>query len=301
MVTPVVISGNGFGAPVTQADNGSPVSIAGNGFGTPIVEASSGSPVTVVYDETAISALFARMTAQPTIARKVLISDLITALIDAGIWAKLDAFYVMAAHDAQAAQLNWIEDQFNLTPVLSPTFTADQGYAGNDSTSYLNTGFNPVAAGGLYQLNSAHLSIWSRTNIADISGVSIGARVSASASQALILLRNTSDLGGSRLNQDAVPVNAAVTDSRGFFVGSRLSSANQQFYRNGSQLASFANVSTAMPNFQMYICGANTNGTFGTASGRQYSVASIGSGLNSTEVAAFNIAVTSYMQAIGAA
>lgn len=47
MGTPVVISENGFGTPVTESTSGTPVTVAENGFGTPvIVVESGGTPVT---------------------------------------------------------------------------------------------------------------------------------------------------------------------------------------------------------------------------------------------------------------
>lgn len=54
------------------------------------------------------SALLARMSVQPTTARASAINRLYVDLSLAGVLAKLDLFYVMAAHDAQAARLNWV-------------------------------------------------------------------------------------------------------------------------------------------------------------------------------------------------
>lgn len=101
-------------------------------------------------------ALFARMTTPPTRARMNLINQMIGALLDAGVWQKLDALYVMAAADSQAARLNWIADQYNLTAVNSPTFTVDSGYTGNGTSSYLSTGMvaSTLNASGKMKQNS---------------------------------------------------------------------------------------------------------------------------------------------------
>jgi hypothetical protein len=64
------------------------------------------------------TALIARMTIAPNARRKRAIDTLIGALKTAGVWTKLDTFYVMAAHDAASARLNWISTSFNLTAVL---------------------------------------------------------------------------------------------------------------------------------------------------------------------------------------
>ena len=50
-------------------------------------------------------AYFAAMTVQPSAARKGLLRDLIAGLKADGAWAKLRGFWLLAAHDAQAARL----------------------------------------------------------------------------------------------------------------------------------------------------------------------------------------------------
>ncbi|WP_336802535.1 hypothetical protein, partial [Kaistia sp. MMO-174] len=73
---------------------------------------------------------FARLTNQPTTARKKLYNDLIVSLKTAGVWAKLDALYVLAAADAQAARQNLVANAYNISASGSPVFTADRGYTG---------------------------------------------------------------------------------------------------------------------------------------------------------------------------
>lgn len=255
---------------------------------------------TVHVFDTDAEALFARFTVQPTQARKLLIDDLIIDLKAAGIWTKLEAFYVMAAHDSQAAQRNWKADANNLTLVASPTFTADQGYTGNGTTSHLSTGL-VLSTASLYLLNDAHLAVWSRTNSQEGASLSIGARTASTSNQATMLLRNASDLGHSRMNQNVNPTGGAVADSRGFFIGSRQASNSNIFYRNGVQVNATADVSTGKPALAAYIGAVNTGGTASAFSARQHSVASIGAGLSAAETLAFYNAVNTYMTAIGAA
>lgn len=83
-------------------------------------------PGGVVYSPEAL-ALSARFTTPPDTARKTLINNLIVALKAAGVWAKLGAPYLRAAADSQAARQNWLANQFNSTPVASPTFASDRG------------------------------------------------------------------------------------------------------------------------------------------------------------------------------
>ncbi|WP_337187017.1 hypothetical protein [Phenylobacterium sp.] len=98
------------------------------------------------------AALFARFETDPGPERRALIDACIGALKAAGVWAKLDAFYMLAAHDAQAARLNWIQDAFNLQPggAGTLTFTADLGCENGGTAAYLDTGFNDLTGSALW-------------------------------------------------------------------------------------------------------------------------------------------------------
>ncbi|MFG1397189.1 hypothetical protein [Roseixanthobacter pseudopolyaromaticivorans] len=54
------------------------------------------------------TSLLARMSVQPAAGRRTQIDTLVKSLLAAGIWTKLDALYLLAAHDAQAARLNLV-------------------------------------------------------------------------------------------------------------------------------------------------------------------------------------------------
>jgi hypothetical protein len=245
--------------------------------------------------------LFARFTTAPTGARKTLINNLIRSLKQAGIWSKLDAFYVMAAADAQAAQRNWIADAYNLTPTNSPTFTADQGYQGNGTSSYLATGFTPSSAPSpkLVQ-NSASLGVWSRTNIAQDS-TDIGAKGSGTQ-DCTILIRTA---GGLFLNRVDVSAgngnNPANGSSLGLFVGVRSDATTLSNYANGSLLTSGTVASNVVATLAFNIGARNDNGTFGSYSTKQYASAFYGAALTAADVAALNTALNTYLTAVGAA
>ena len=108
---------------------------------------------------------FSPFTTPPDPTRKALINTLVKSLKAAGVWTKLDALYLFAAADAQAARRNWIQDLYNATAVSSPTFAADRGYTGDGAAAYLDTGFNPsTASSPKLTQNSAHASAWDRTS-----------------------------------------------------------------------------------------------------------------------------------------
>lgn len=259
----------------------------GLGLGLPQVAVRRGG-----FDPDA-AALWARRSTPPTVARMAIDDTLVKALKAAGVWPKLDVLYVLAAADSQAARLNWKSSSFTATPVNSPTFTADRGYQGDGVSSYLDSGFNPTTAGGLFSQDSGHISIWSRsseqTTVAD-----------AGNSNSLINARESTDQTPLRINAAATirtPL-ASVTDGKGHFVASRTSSSSSRAYRNGSPLtAEQASVSSSVDSNSIRFCGRSATVQYST---RQLALGSIGAGLSAADVAAMFTAVQAYMQAAGA-
>jgi hypothetical protein len=112
--------------------------------------------------------------------------DAIADCIDAGLWDAWDIFYLFANYNAALAHINWkVPGRFTLTKVETPTFTQYQGYKGNGSNQYFNTGFafelhaQPEDEEAQYAQNSAHIFTWhpvSDTTTADdyVFGVSGG-------------------------------------------------------------------------------------------------------------------------------
>ena len=72
-----------------------------------------------------------------------------------GAWDKLDTF-VMFANDGGSdfALIDW-KRLTTYTAVNSPTFTANVGFQGNGTSSYIDTNFNPAISGVNYTLNDA--------------------------------------------------------------------------------------------------------------------------------------------------
>lgn len=113
--------------------------------------------------DVATAALLARMDVQPDAARTALISNLITTIESAGILSRLDFLYILAAHDEQAARLNWVSPLHDATIVGAPVFTQDESYQNVSTTGYLNTGFVPATHGVNFTRDDAHFSVWSLT------------------------------------------------------------------------------------------------------------------------------------------
>jgi hypothetical protein len=248
------------------------------------------------------SAFVARMTTTPDDTRKGAIDALFTA-IKAGansgtnLLTKLDALWLLAAADSQAASLNLISTSFTLTEVNSPSFTADRGYTGNGTSSYLDTAFNPATASSPhYTQTAAHFGYWSRTSAQSSAKGDMGISTSTCANA-----RTTSDTAQWALNR-AINYSVANSDGSGHMVYSRGEpTAGSIFgYRNGSNLGSGGlAASTTLPNNNFAI-GAQSAVSPTVFSTRQFAAAHIGDALTDNEVLDLYNALAAYMTAVGA-
>lgn len=235
-------------------------------------------------------AVFDRFTSQPDSTRKGHIDMLCRALVSAGVWPKLDALYLMAAHDSQAARQNWIADLFNLTAVSSPTFTTDRGYTGDGSAATLNTAFNPVTAAGKFAQNSAHMGVIERTNVLTLTAA-------VGNNGAVIVPRSNTDTLTHRINAASSGQAAGITDSRGHSVSSRTASNLTTPYKNAAALTTSAEVSVALASENIHFLSRAGTSLFRNS---QVSAGHLGQGLTGAEVTALYNALNIYMTAIGA-
>jgi hypothetical protein len=255
--------------------------------------AASGDGFTTYTSEA--QTLFTAMTSAPDAPRKGHTNALIKGLKTDGIWSLLDILYVTAAHDAQAAGLNWkTPASFSLIAVNSPTFTADRGYAGNGTTARLRTQFTPSTNGVNVTQDSGSLWLWVRSNA---QGAHEAGNTGASPFM-LLNPRDATDVTRFSVNDGAASFTGGThTDSAKFWGASRAASGTKKLWRNGVQFGSDVSVtSTGLSSIEQWICGANAT-NFGT---RQISAAAWGSALTGLESALYNRLLT-YMQAVGAA
>lgn len=237
------------------------------------------------------SALFARFTTPPTAARKTQINAAIVALKNAGIWPLLDALYLTAAADSQAATCNWVANAYNLTASGAPVFTADRGYAGNGTTAYLDSGFNPASSGGKYVQNSASLFAYQRGAANDAASI---IAISDAGTTASLLPNYFGDFLG-RINAGAYSTSTGV-HGPGFFAANRLVAGTQTLYK-GAAGADFAVASTGPGNANITLL----KDAFGfAATTTQIACAGFGAGLTPTQEAALFSAISTYLTAVGA-
>jgi hypothetical protein len=220
------------------------------------------------------------------------------ALKAMSLYTKFDRLWVLANEDATAALMCLVSLQ-NATAVAGPTFTAGQGYAGNGTTQYINTGFNPSTHGVNYTLNSAMLGFYSRdtaTGGRDIGGTDAATR------EAQVISNFWDNTAYCAVNQNtgAGFASGANANGAGLYLGTRTASNAIALYKNGASLATAATASSALPNCNMYVCAlSSTAGAPAGFTARQEAMAFFGSGFSALEAAAFDTIVDTLKADIG--
>jgi hypothetical protein len=244
-------------------------------------------------------ALFARLATQPAPARAAAYDAMIRALLVAGVWAKLDALYLLAAADAATALTNLKQSGYGLTAVNSPSFVADRGYTGNGTTQYLDPSFTPSTAGGLFAQNSASLFWWIRTRNVGNPADGVGAYTGSGATASAFLF--LSDPGvGMRLNSaSAGDLGGGSTAAQaGLWAAARTGANDIAAYYNGAvEASSGGKASSGLPAVPMIVLGYKATTDLCKD---EISAAGWGAGLDATEHAALYNAIHSYLQAVGA-
>jgi hypothetical protein len=228
-------------------------------------------------------------------------TDLIDGLVADGIWSKLDMLHVYATQDSTTALLNLVSTSFNGTANGSPTFTADRGFTGTNgsSTIYINTGFNATTAPSPnYIQDSAHISAWSVTNVGTSANPMMGAYDSGGNKESDLYPKYTDNNTYIRVNAGGGLPGAANSDPTGHYLASRTGSTALSGYKNGSSLLSNTSASHAPANLNVYTLGSNKDGT-ANGSPHQCAMASIGSGLSSTDITNFYDRLRTFMTAVG--
>jgi hypothetical protein len=228
--------------------------------------------------------------------RLAIVDTFISALKTAGIWTKMDRVWLFAAENSASALTDLVGTNA-ATVVNSPTFTADEGYTTNGSTSYVNTGLAPSGASD-FTLNSGHLSAYNRTSRAGALSCLVGSTNSYNATDIYPRLTNDTTLAEVNANDGTT---YASTSSAGHWIASRTDANTKSHYKNGSLLgtttSSPAGSRSAYP---FWVGGQNLNDTtLVYPSSDQVAAITIGAGLNSTEAAALASAVNAYMTSLG--
>jgi len=248
----------------------------------------------------------------PTAGTQTAITTLICGLVTDGVFSKLDVLYLFAINSNGAGDLGAANalvnaanpGTFNGTANGSPSFSANNGYAGVDAstTVYIDTGFNPsTATSPQFTRNSSHVMAWPYTNAASgASGGSAIALVLGSNNTSRVYPRysdnNFYSDANSATNSTGVSNN---TNTGGMYLVSRTGASSVDHYKITTNQGNTSESSAAVLNgnfavLAQRVAGAGVN--FGSA--LQLATVSIGGGLSSTDVSNLESRLCTYLTTV---
>jgi hypothetical protein len=224
--------------------------------------------------------------------RQTTVNNLVISLKAAGLWAKLDWLLLTAAENVGSALVDLISGRV-ATAVNSPTFTADDGYAFDGISQYIDSGYNTSTNSVAYTQNSSHVSAWnfSTANWAMIGNYVINTGIEiAYYSGAYHLVGPQSD---------NVTMNGSAS-STGLAVLTRTGASARAFYVDGSSVVSDTETSEAAPANQNIFLGCiSYQGALLHPSISAVSSASAGGGFDATDNSNYSTYMRTYMTAVG--
>jgi hypothetical protein len=186
-------------------------------------------------------------------------NTLVKTLVDVGVWAKLDLFYLFAqeSNNDSEALINWVTPgTYNCSLPVAPTFTALEGFTGDASTQYINTNWNPSANGVNYKLNNASMGVYVRSYSSGL--YCFGADVGPNETWLIINQSNNTRI---RMHNNLTGGVANGANYIGTFISERVDVNTINLYRNKTRIINEgANVSVAIPNAEVFILGMNLGG-----------------------------------------
>jgi hypothetical protein len=185
----------------------------------------------------------------PSAGQQLLQNQLIVDLKDDGVWSGLDLFYVFATDgDSDFATINWKDpDNFECIEVNSPTFTSNQGFASNGTSSYLNTDYNVLSESINFELLSNGLAYY----ITDVGSIHHGARNSNDGNQIYY---------GSTPKRHQILTNEYSIGNNTYFASIR-NGSNVAQYENNTNVQNYTNTPTALPNNNYLLLALNNGGS----------------------------------------
>jgi hypothetical protein len=267
-----------------------------------IVLPASGSASAISFDSDAATYFAAVVTAGGAaldIAHKVAIHTLVSGLKTDSLWTRLDRLWLFANQHATAALLD-VKGLDTATAVNSPTFTADQGYAGNGTSSYINTTYNASTDGSAYTQNSAHIMVYDRTSRTSSAGLPVLTGAYNGSTTYSSIEPNPGGTAYFLMNDLTALTATGPANVQGAWITTRTSNVATAGYRNGSSFASTgASSSVSIPNFAFYVGARNNNGTADSFTSDQIAVFTAGASLDATQAANLNTRIEAYMDALG--
>jgi hypothetical protein len=226
-----------------------------------------------------------------TITEQTAIINLVSDMKILGIWNSMKAIYPMVGASAASCAQNLKSSSFTGSFTSGWTF-ASSGVTPNGTSAYMNTTYNPSVSG---LLNSAHLSVYTRTIAAATSQFDLGVGLSGAFN--MIAFTFNGSLAYVGLNATDLPI-TGYSGSRGLLLGSRIVSTTEKYFLNNGTPQTLTKTTSSIPNSTMYLGALQNNSSPAFFSNKQYAFATIGDGLTDTQASDFYTAVQAFQTSL---
>jgi hypothetical protein len=225
-------------------------------------EAGSGFASFVLQAETAIylNGLATSLSNNETLNINSFVLALKTGLNISALSEYFDTIQLLNAETNEISLRNLVKRAHDYQAVGAPVFTQFSGWKSTGTGKYLKTNYNPFSDAVRYSRDSAHLALYSNTDVAETASSYGG--LPASGSGVLFALR----LDGANANDSMLRLNQSasstyqdlMTNSVGFFSMVRDSATSLKFYKDSTLLTSFTSNSTAIESMEMFALTRNS-------------------------------------------
>ena len=236
-------------------------------------------------------------------AESTAVNNLCIGLKADSIWTKMKAVYPMVGSSASSQKFNLI-NPLDTNAAFRLTFNGGwthsfNGALPNGTNAYADTFLTPTTN---LTNNNTHLSIYSRT---DTNGTYFDIGSGQATGQYFDLaLRLTGSIYTDQYNNSTGRITTANSTSTGHYISTRTASNIFKLFKNNAQLGTTqTGASTGFTSLtsSIYIGASHEGANTLYYSNRQYSFASIGTGLTDTEAANFYTAVQNFQTTLGRA
>jgi hypothetical protein len=215
---------------------------------------------------------------------KQAVNQLVLDLKANSLWTPMKAIYPMVGASAAACAQNLKSSSFTGTFTSGWTF-ASTGVTGNGTSAYMDSGLNDNVN---LSLNSAHLSIYSRTNS---DGLFCDIGIGRVDTNEINLFSKFVNIFYPRIHNTNSGIANSVS-SLGLFISNRVSSSQVRAFQNNT-LKLITNTSGGKNDENIFL-GALNGSPIRFFTSRQYAFASIGDGLTDTQASDFYTAVQAF-------
>jgi len=218
----------------------------------------------------------------PSASQQILQNNVVLSLKDKGLWNKKDVFGLFATNgNVDFALICW-KRLIKMDAINSPFFSANSGFTGNGTSSYIDTKFKPLDDGVQYTQNNAGLS----ANVASGSGYVVGNSSGASGNQRM------------RIGGSDTMINGGLFDVTPYFqTGNlhldRISSTEVFTQQDNSITSSETSTSTSLQNNEIWLLKITS-----VESSANIKAFSARASFTETEKNDYNLIINTYLNAL---